>query len=562
MREEFNYCNVAQQTDVGCKRSANEDWLASFESPNGLVAVVCDGMGGHVGGQVASHVAVDAIQQYMMQERPNTTPFEQIIEAINAANAAILNRTIIQPELAGMGSTCVMLIVREGRVYIGSVGDSRIYLIRNHTIRQLTVDQSYVQMLVDAGQITKEQAEHHPRKNEITNALGLHNMKPAKVLSNPILPEAGDCFLLCSDGLSGMVSDTEICKIVSRQGELSQQDRVAQLIARAKHNGGVDNITCQIVEFSITPNAAVETPKLRKKLPFFVGCVLLLIAICCGIFFYLKSDNIGGATINNNAQEYVSEKTGRTVPIEADITKGDVFLTLTEIAGNELKIVYNKNKEEKTQCESIESRLKEVKVVNNPKIFVSLIEEKPKTYQFTSNAKLKNDEQIVLQIICDSNDLNIKIFPTKELNVDNLLDGNNFVIGNGVKGSSKENPSKEDGNVVDEKVMTDSIIDSENGEVKSLKQENDTMINVKKDSCRILITAKKYDAKKDTIIWTIDVGEQFCDCKEINGGWYKMKCINHDCLIDIPKLKDIPDSVAVITQRTKKEKQIILRISK
>lgn len=261
----YFYCHVEGNTDVGCKRKANEDWLDSFECENGLVAVVCDGMGGHVGGQIASHVAVDAIRRFLSSKYiPN--PKDAIVEACHAANAAILQRASEQPELTGMGSTCVMLIVRDGKVYMGSVGDSRIYLVRSKTIRQLTKDQSYVQMLVDAGQITQEQAEHHPRKNEITNALGLSGMQPATVLEDPINPEAGDCFVLCSDGLSGMVPDREIAKVVSNQMGMSQQERVNTLIDKARRNGGLDNITCQIVEFAVTPSGSAKPVGLKKRL--------------------------------------------------------------------------------------------------------------------------------------------------------------------------------------------------------------------------------------------------------------------------------------------------------
>lgn len=252
MDSKYSYCNVEGNTDVGCKRKANEDWLDTFECETGLVAVVCDGMGGHVGGQIASHVAVEAIRNFLTEKKFDD-PKAAIIAACDAANKAILKRAAIQPELTGMGSTCVMLIVSNGQVYIGSVGDSRIYLVRDKKIKQLTKDQSYVQMLVDAGQITQEQAEHHPRKNEITNALGLQNMKPATVLETPFNPEAGDCFLLCSDGLSGMVPDKEIEKIVGNISEVSQRDRVNALIQKAKLYGGLDNITCQIVEFAATP---------------------------------------------------------------------------------------------------------------------------------------------------------------------------------------------------------------------------------------------------------------------------------------------------------------------
>lgn len=278
---QYNYCNVEGDTNKGCKRAANEDWYAHFECNNGLVSVVCDGMGGHVGGSVASHLAVETIQTFL-ENNYFDDPRKAIIEACNTANSAILQRTSQRPELTGMGSTCVMLIVRNGKVFIGSVGDSRVYLIRSKTIIQLTKDQSYVQMLVDEGAITKDQAEHHPRKNEITNALGLPSMQPATVLPDPLNPEAGDCFLLCSDGLSGMVSDHEIMKVVSNQTSMTQKERVAELIRRACNNGGLDNITSLIVEFSVTPNTGTEV---WIKHPILFRCILpcLVVAMLFGI---------------------------------------------------------------------------------------------------------------------------------------------------------------------------------------------------------------------------------------------------------------------------------------
>ncbi len=282
---QYSYCNVEGMTDVGCKRKANEDWLAQFECQNGLVAVVCDGMGGHVGGAVASHIAVETIQQFLETTYFND-PRQAIVEACDAANAAILQRTTQQPELKGMGSTCVMLIVRDGKVYIGSVGDSRIYLIRSKTITQLTRDQSYVQMLVDAGEITKEQAEHHPRKNEILNALGIATMQPATVLPDAISPEAGDCFLLCSDGLSGMVPDRDILHVASDQTRMTQRERVATLIKRARENGGLDNITCTIVEFAVTPgnsglsvSAPITASMSNKKRWIYILLAVLLVVL-------------------------------------------------------------------------------------------------------------------------------------------------------------------------------------------------------------------------------------------------------------------------------------------
>ena len=283
----YYYCNIVGNTDIGCKRQTNEDWLDSFECENGLVAVVCDGMGGHVGGQVASHTAVDAIRDFLLSHYFDN-PKDAIIAACNAANQAILQKTMERPELSGMGSTCVMLIVRNGKVYIGSVGDSRVYLIRSKKIHQLTKDQSYVQMLVDLGEISKEQAEHHPRKNEITNALGLPSMQPATVLDTPINPEAGDCFLLCSDGLSGMVSDEEIARVVSSQSTMSQKMRVDTLIERARKHGGLDNITCQIVEFAITPPTESDKRGMTKKMLTYALSAVAVVALGIGGYFLYK----------------------------------------------------------------------------------------------------------------------------------------------------------------------------------------------------------------------------------------------------------------------------------
>ena len=270
------YCIAVGATDVGKKRSANEDYLGKADTPNGRAVVVCDGMGGHVGGATASHIAVDTILGFLRENFRND-PREAIGEAIDAANQAILNHARTHPELTGMGSTCVLLLVRKGKVYIGHVGDSRIYLVRSKTIHQLTVDHSVVQELLDAGAISKEQAEHHPHKNEITNALGLPDMKPATVRDEPISPEAGDVFLLCSDGLSNMVDDNHIAHIASNF-DMTTQQRANTLVQRANDNGGFDNITCALVEFSAKPETVANIPFWKKK-PFVIGAVAAVLVI-------------------------------------------------------------------------------------------------------------------------------------------------------------------------------------------------------------------------------------------------------------------------------------------
>lgn len=287
MTDQYNYCHIVGQTDVGRKRAANEDSMGNSVTQNGLVSVVCDGMGGHVGGATASKIAVKTILDNLNSIYYDD-PRIAIGESIDIANRAILNEADAHPELSGMGSTCVLLIVRDGKVYIGHVGDSRIYLIRSKKIVQLTKDHSYVQMLVDRGEITQEQAERHPRKNEITNALGIPNMTPATIADDAIIPEAGDCFLLCSDGLSGMVPNDVINKVVSKQSELNAQERVDRLVMIANENGGVDNITVQMVEFPVAPNIVEQ----KRKIPVWLKILipsLLVVALGFGAYWLIKS---------------------------------------------------------------------------------------------------------------------------------------------------------------------------------------------------------------------------------------------------------------------------------
>lgn len=344
-KDNYSYCSIAGQTDVGRKRKANEDSGAHFTTINGLVAVVCDGMGGHVGGAVASSVAIDAIHKFL-DEQYFEDPREAIGYAINAANAAILSRAAMQPELAGMGSTCVLLIVRDGKVFLGHVGDSRIYLVREKSIMQLTKDQSFVQTLVDLGQITKEEAEHHPRKNEITNALGLPNMTPAIVRADAIDPQVGDCFVLCSDGLSGMVDDNHIEKTVSKQREYSTQQRADILVQMANANGGLDNITVELVEFPISPAAVVNSVSFFRKnikwLSVIVACVVVVVAsVLCLVY---RSDEMN--VVRKITPDTQFKKNGKVFVLK---TADENTVVVLDTLGNEL-----------LKCENVRNPLEKV----------------------------------------------------------------------------------------------------------------------------------------------------------------------------------------------------------
>lgn len=279
---------IANKTDVGRTRQVNEDSMITFDSPNGRVVAVCDGMGGQAAGDVASQLACSIIRD-ILENNTFASPLETITRSMMAANQGILHRTAQEPELEGMGTTCVMLIIKEGVVYYGWVGDSRIYYISNHTIRQISKDQSYVQSLVDSGQISQEEAAHHPQKNEITNALGLQGMTPPVLCQLPITPEPGSVFLLCSDGLTGMVDNAQIERVVSKS-ELTLHEKAERLVELANQNGGLDNITVQLVEFQRDGKGGAfsDAGKGRGKkggLLMYIAAALLVIVLAVAAFF-------------------------------------------------------------------------------------------------------------------------------------------------------------------------------------------------------------------------------------------------------------------------------------
>lgn len=291
---------IANCTDTGRTRRVNEDSMVTFDSPNGRVVAVCDGMGGQNAGDVASQLAVAVIQD-ILSDNTFATPEEAITSSVIAANQAILRKASMNENMQGMGATCVMLIVKDGKVYYGSVGDSRIYYIANGMIRQITKDQSYVQTLVDAGQITQEDAEHHQDKNQITNALGVEGMTPPVIGQMPITPEPNSTFLLCSDGLSGMINNNTILNTVSRH-DLSLNERAQMLVEQANEAGGLDNITVQLVEFPAedmamslmrspaVSGAVAQSKKKSHTVLYSLIAALLVIAVAGGAYWYFHED--------------------------------------------------------------------------------------------------------------------------------------------------------------------------------------------------------------------------------------------------------------------------------
>lgn len=244
---------IASLSHIGKVRQNNEDALGYFEpsgqqekADKGTMFVVADGMGGHRGGEIASNLAVKTIiSSYYAHE--NGDPVKSLEAAFAKANKAILERSQTDASLLGMGTTCTAMVVRNGKAYFAHVGDSRAYVMRDGTLEQLTEDHSLVGEMVRSGIISDEDAQHHPKRNVITRSMGSHEELPIDFPSSPYDISAGDIFLLCSDGLTSLVTDEEVGGIL---GKKPPEDAVNALVDLANDKGGKDNVTVQIVKVS------------------------------------------------------------------------------------------------------------------------------------------------------------------------------------------------------------------------------------------------------------------------------------------------------------------------
>lgn len=227
-------------TDVGLVRKNNED--AAWSDLEKQLFIVADGMGGYVAGEVASVMAVESVRQVVASEQHDPPP-EVLRQAFYQANDRIYQEAQQRPEYAGMGTTLTALWVVGGRAYVSHVGDSRVYLIREGKITSLTNDHSLVGELVREGGLTEEQAMSHPQKNVLTRALGCDSFVEVDIVNLNALP--GDYFLLCTDGLSNLVTAEEIGEMISRHKDMKEATH--GLVQLALDRGGFDNITAILV---------------------------------------------------------------------------------------------------------------------------------------------------------------------------------------------------------------------------------------------------------------------------------------------------------------------------
>ncbi len=238
---------IAHQTDTGLERQVNEDAVGYIcDERYGLhLMIVADGMGGTACGQIASQLAVQTIRQCFFNELGSKLPINDLLNtAIIEANRIILDRASRDRHCRGMGSTCVVLLLADNEAYLGHAGDSRIYLLRDRRIAQLTRDHSRAQRMLDDGLITEEEASDHPDRHWLDRALGLRSDFKPDVCPDPISLREKDTFVLCTDGLTNLVRDEEIFTVVQN---MPAARACETLIALANKRGGHDNITIALV---------------------------------------------------------------------------------------------------------------------------------------------------------------------------------------------------------------------------------------------------------------------------------------------------------------------------
>lgn len=241
MAGKFSY-KVGNHSDKGMVRANNQDSFGSAKNSWGEIYIVADGMGGHKGGEVASQMTVSHITDSFKQADKNVKPVEFLEKSIQKANQLVVKKGKENKALEGMGTTIVCILMTGNISHIAHVGDSRLYIFRYNKPYFVTKDHSVVQDLLDKGLITAKEAENHPNKNKILQAIGTGNITPSITIEKLY---KGDSILLCSDGLTGEVKVNNIHSVIKMNEPVVATER---LIARANKNGGSDNITAIVIK--------------------------------------------------------------------------------------------------------------------------------------------------------------------------------------------------------------------------------------------------------------------------------------------------------------------------
>lgn len=241
---------VFTKTDIGKTRSMNQDsFFVSENKKNSLnLYILADGMGGYKGGEIASKVAITAVSKYITEKFETISKDKQSIldlieDAIEFANSAIYEESEQDEELQDMGTTLEVVLIYKGKIYMGHIGDSRVYRIRKSKMKKITTDHSYVEKLIQDGEITREESYNHPKKNLLIKALGTDEEVEPDLIYTVLNPS--DIIIMCSDGLTNMLREEEILNIVKE----NKDEKITEiLVDKANEAGGRDNITVIVID--------------------------------------------------------------------------------------------------------------------------------------------------------------------------------------------------------------------------------------------------------------------------------------------------------------------------
>lgn len=234
-------------SDIGKVRKENEDsFYIPAQNDNVNLFLIADGIGGQGHGKLASMMTIDEIVKYIIKNNDNEIEKEKLLRnSVDYANGCVKRFSEENTQFSGMGTTLVAMLIDNGEAYVANAGDSRCYIIRNEIISQITIDNSYVQYLLQKGAITVEEAQRHPQRNLITKAIGMLDDVDVDIDCVKLYPR--DILLLCTDGLTTMLSDEDILHIILKKNG-NMQSIAEDLVKKAKENGGTDNITAILVE--------------------------------------------------------------------------------------------------------------------------------------------------------------------------------------------------------------------------------------------------------------------------------------------------------------------------
>ena len=329
----FDFVNL---TDKGLQREQNEDFVAYFDTCNGHLFALCDGIGGHNAGEYASELAVESVGDFL-NIKYIKNPFDAVESAIKFANTEVFKKSNSNSAFSGMGTTITLALIRNNRIYYGHIGDSRIYHFTQNKLKQITKDHSYVQNLIDKGIISEKQAKHHSRKNEISKALGLSAFVEPEVAPSALIPKNNDFILLCSDGLTNMLSNKEIENELKKNNSIT--DKANQLIILANKKGGADNISVQLmiffnlyIENIIETDEKIKLKKIKKFINYnktLIFTILFFIITLLSVFFVLQNKK-ADKNIKQIKNVILKKTKDENIIYAYKLQKGDTYISISK----------------------------------------------------------------------------------------------------------------------------------------------------------------------------------------------------------------------------------------